>query len=64
MATQVKPKCPSCGQTLDPSTDLLFDNAGVRAMGFKGTSFIYCGLCGAILGGAPDARTFTKKARS
>lgn len=63
MASPVVPKCPGCGHILDPKTDILFDNAGIRTMGFKGTSFMYCGFCGVVLGGAPDARTLTKKSR-
>ena len=52
------PRCPFCSQVLDPDRDILWANAGGS---FRGTAFMYCGRCGAVLGGAPDAKTLTKK---
>lgn len=70
MATLPVPKCPGCGQILNPRTDILCDNAGTRLpgfwaglFGFQGTSFVYCGFCGVVLGGATNLRTFTKTKR-
>lgn len=54
------PSCPFCRAHLDPKTDLLWDNTGQLKVG--GVSIVYCGYCGAVLGGAPFT-TFTKRQR-
>ncbi len=46
---QPTPTCPHCKHTLDPTTDILY-----RGLSFgSAMMIIYCGWCGAVLGGGP-----------
>jgi hypothetical protein len=55
------PFCPFCRHPIEPSTDVLYDK--VTAAGIY--DIIYCGWCGAILGGGPTygMHLGTKKSR-
>ncbi len=55
------PICPWCKRHLDPKKDVLWDNTGQLKV--TGVTVIYCGFCGAVLGGA-DFVTLSKRERS
>jgi hypothetical protein len=45
------PYCPACKHVLTPDTDVLY-----QGISFGGKySIIYCGWCGAVLGGGPSS---------
>jgi hypothetical protein len=54
------PYCPFCKHTLDPATDVLYNTLSFGA----GMIIIYCGWCGAVLGGGiSGGKLFTKTSR-
>lgn len=46
-----RPFCPSCRHELTPSTDVLYQGISFGAI----YSILYCGWCGAVLGGGPSS---------
>ncbi len=60
IGNDVQPKCPYCQNVVVPAKDLLYTNAGGS---FKGMAVLYCGFCGAILGGSSATLTLTKTRR-
>ena len=46
-----QPFCPSCKHVLTPATDVLYQGISFGAK----YSIIYCGWCGAVLGGGPSS---------
>lgn len=46
-----QPFCPACKHELTPSTDVLYQGISFGAK----YSIIYCGWCGAVLGGGPSS---------
>lgn len=59
-STSPAPCCPHCRAKIEPRTDILWDSTG--AMKLSGVTVIYCGFCGAILGGVPQL-TLSKRRR-
>ena len=56
------PFCPHCKHPIEPSTDVLYQGISFASI----YSVIYCGWCGAILGGGPSSSYHlmgTKKTR-
>ncbi len=43
------PKCPFCSNMLDPTRDILYRGIGIAMV------IVYCGWCGAVLGGGVSA---------
>jgi hypothetical protein len=54
------PACPWCKHTIDPKTDILWDTTAQLKL--SGVTIVYCGWCGAVLGGAQFS-TFSKRKR-
>jgi hypothetical protein len=46
-----QPFCPHCKHALDPKNDVLYQGISLGSV----YSIIYCGWCGAVLGGGPSS---------
>jgi hypothetical protein len=46
-----EPFCPYCKHPITPATDVLYEGISIGSI----YSIIYCGWCGAILGGGPSS---------